>query len=156
PYPHGKRNHGLFDKTVASRDGDGPGKRGSACTSVNGDIPHSCAYDQGKSLPCGAAYNLNFFATVSLFRGGFRVPPSSGRMILAANLNRSPVPGSSWGRAARRFRREVPGGQMNCPYGHGAMTRGHKNWVCEECGHRVPLSPGDAGPPDAREAIWSA
>jgi hypothetical protein len=29
---------------------------------------------------------------------------------------------------------------MHCPNGHGLMIRGQKAWVCEECGHRLPVT----------------
>lgn len=30
---------------------------------------------------------------------------------------------------------------MYCPSGHGQLLRGTRNWVCEECGHKVPIQP---------------
>jgi WD40 repeat protein len=34
---------------------------------------------------------------------------------------------------------------MDCPHGHGPMTRGQKSWMCEDCGARIPF-PMDAAP----------
>jgi hypothetical protein len=45
---------------------------------------------------------------------------------------------------------------MDCPHGHGPLLKGKKYWVCEECGHRVPVSDAAAGPPpDALAALPS-
>jgi WD40 repeat protein len=35
---------------------------------------------------------------------------------------------------------------MDCPNGHGAMLRGRRSWVCEECGQRLPVQPADPPP----------
>ena len=29
---------------------------------------------------------------------------------------------------------------MDCPHGHDPMMQGRQNWICEECGHRVPVA----------------
>lgn len=44
---------------------------------------------------------------------------------------------------------------MQCPNGHGPMTRGRRNWICEDCDCKVPLAP-QAAPPPALPAAFPA